>query len=125
MMWNRAVGGLMVLMVLSACSRGPKAPDVRHVGVEFELVLFYRDLFAIAPDGLDAALPVLEERYSNYLEAYSVGVIGGSAPNEPDFVDDLRFFLSYEPNHEVPASVELVFGREEWLRQDLDRKSVV
>src|SRR5690554_7993958 len=106
MMWNRAVGGLMVLMVLSACSRGPKAPDVRHVEVEFELVPFYRDLFAIAPDGPDAALPQLKERYGNYLEPYSVGVIGGSAPNQPASVDYLRFFLSYVPNPELLASVE-------------------
>lgn len=121
MMWNRTIGVLMLFMVLSACSRGPKAPDVSHVEVDFELVPFYRELFALSPDSLEAALPELKERYGSYLEAYSVGVIGGSAPGEPEFADDLRFFLSYEPNQEVLDSVELVFGREEWLRQDLEQ----
>lgn len=112
---------LMVLCLLSACSSGPKAPDVGHVEVEFELVPFYRELFAIDPADLEAALPELKERYGIYLEAYSLGVIGGSAPEEPGFADDLRFFLAYEPNQEVLDSVELVFGREEWLRQDLEQ----
>src|SRR5690606_1835746 len=98
-----------------------KAPDVRHVEVDFELIPFYEDLFSIHPDSFAGEAEGLKARYGQYLEAYSVGVIAAGSTEDVGFVENIQFFLSYEPNQEVLDSCRLVFGDTSPLEKALEK----
>ncbi|MCA1745186.1 MAG: hypothetical protein LC643_05690 [Bacteroidales bacterium] len=115
------LGVLMALLGLTmACSRGPKVPDVSHVEVDFKLVPFYEDLFAIHPDSFAGEAESLKARYGQYLEAYSLGVIAAGSTEDADFVENMQFFLAYEPNQEVLDTCRLVFGDTAPLEKELE-----
>lgn len=109
-----------LFLMTTSCSRGPKAPDVRHVEVDFELIPFYEDLFAIHPDSFANEAEDFKVRYGQYLEAYSMGVIAAGSTEDPDFVRNMQFFLAYEPNQEVLDSCRLVFGDTDHLEKELE-----
>jgi hypothetical protein len=113
------IGGLLLMTM--ACSRGSKAPDVSHVDVDFDLIPFYEDLFAIEPDSFPKEADGLKAKYGEYLEAYSMGVIAAGSTQDETFAENMQFFLSYEPNQEVLDTCRLVFGDTEPLEQDLER----
>jgi hypothetical protein len=109
-----------LILIGLACSRGPKAPDVSHIEVDFELIPFYEDLFAIHPDSFAREAESFKVRYGQYLEAYSMGVIAAGSTEDPDFVKNMQFFLAYEPNQEVLDSCRLVFGDTAPLQEELE-----
>ncbi len=109
-----------LLLMTMACSRGPKVPDVRHIEVDFELIPFYEDLFAIHPDSFAVEAESLKARYGQYLEAYSLGVIAAGSTEDPDFNKNMAFFLAYEPNQEVLDTCRLVFGDTAPLKKELE-----
>ncbi|GAO28252.1 gliding motility protein GldB [Geofilum rubicundum] len=109
-----------LLLMTMACSSGSKAPDVSHVDVDFELIPFYEDLFAIHPDSFAGEAEALKAKYGQYLEAYSLGVIAAGSTEDEDFVENMQFFLSYEPNQEVLDTCRLVFGDTAPLEEELE-----
>lgn len=110
---------LVLAFALVSCYRF-KSPDVKGIEVDFELIPFYEELFAIAPDNFQYEAERMKEKYGSYLEAYSMGIIRIGSTEDEDFVGNMSFFLGYEPNKEVLDTVNVVFNDREALRKKLE-----
>ena len=111
---------LVLITTLVSCNR-TKSPDVKGVDVDFELIPFYEELFAIAPDNFQYEAERMKEKYGSYLEAYSMGIIRIGSTEDEDFVGNMSFFLAYEPNKEVLDTVNIVFKDRDALRSKLEK----
>lgn len=107
-----------VVLSVTGCSRD-RGPDVSGVEVDFRLIPFYEDLFAISPDSVGEHLERLKNIYGRYLATYSEGVIGIGDPDDPQYVERLSRFLAYEPNAEVFDSCRRVFSGKQALKAEL------
>lgn len=112
---------LFILFGMMGCSKkGPRPPKVDHISVQINITPFYEDLFSFPTDSLEEYLSALEKKYGDYFIKYCTGVIGTGHPTEKGFIENMRTFLSYEPNQEVLDSVRIVFGESEWLKDELE-----
>jgi hypothetical protein len=101
-MWERKlVIAFTVVMLLGAVSCHQKSPDVSSVKVDFKLVPFFKELHAIKPDSLCAALPALKKKYGHFLEGYSVRVIKVGSTSDSSYCEYLKSFLEYDANKDV------------------------
>lgn len=105
------------LLVMASC--GPKPPKVDHIEVDFRLIPFYEDLFSVHPDSLVKETPRLVNDYGQFLEAYSMRVIGAGSPSHDGFGDKMKLFLEYQPNREVLDTCRKIFGNTELLKQEI------
>jgi len=111
---------LIFSLCITSCSKAKSRPDVSGIDVDFELIPFYEDLFAIHPDSFALEAESFKEKYGQYLDAYSEGVIAAGPTHGSDFIDNMRFFLAYEPNQEVLDTCKFVFGDYKELRSDIE-----
>lgn len=72
-----------------------------HVQADFELVPFFMELHAIAPDSIAAKVPYLRQKYGYYLEGYSTRVIKVGPTDAPEYPEYLRSFVEYDANRDV------------------------
>ncbi|ASB48089.1 gliding motility lipoprotein GldB [Alkalitalea saponilacus] len=108
------------VLLFNSCSC-ERPPRVDHIEVDINLIPFYEDLFSINPDSFHLELDRLKKTYGKYLEAYSLGVIGAGHPDDSDYVENMRFFLDYEPNQEVLDTVRHVFHDKDALKRELTK----
>ena len=111
---------LVLFMASTACNNRAKSPDLRDIEVDFELIPFYEELFAIAPDSFVYEAERVKEKYGSYLDAYSMGVIGAGPVEDEAFAENMKFFLAYEPNQEVIDTVINLFEDKESLKSELE-----
>lgn len=112
---------LFSILAITGCSIFDSSPDVSHIKVDFKLIPFYEDLFAIHPDSVEENLEPLKAKYKDYLTAYSEGVIGVGNPDDPEYAENLSRFLAYPPNQEVVDTCRDVFSDKAGLKKDLDQ----
>ncbi len=112
---------LIPLLVTNGCKWFNKSPDVSDVEVNFELIPFYEDLFAISPDSVEKHIPSLQEKHGQYLRAFSQGIIKIGSPEDEEYAKNLAQFLSYEPNQEVFDTCRKVFSDKAALKKDLSQ----
>ncbi len=110
---------LVVALVLGGGCRGVSAPDVSQVEVSFKLIPFYEELFEIPPDSVEVYLGELKQKYGQYLEAYSVGILGIGSPDDPEYPQQLGRFLAYQPNKEVLDTCRRVFADTDAMEAEL------
>lgn len=110
---------LFSILTITGCSIFDSSPDVSHINVDFKLIPFYEDLFAIHPDSVEENLEPLQAKYKDYLTAYSEGVIGVGNPDDPEYAENLSRFLAYPPNQEVVDTCRDVFSDKDGLKKDL------
>nr|WP_232526633.1 gliding motility protein GldB [Marinilabilia rubra] len=109
------------MFTFAGCSIFDSSPDVSHIDVDFEVIPFYEDLFAIDPDSVEENLDPFKAKYKDYLTAYSEGVIGVGHPDDDEYAENLSQFLAYPPNQEVVDTCREVFADKAALKNDLGR----
>ncbi len=112
---------LLSIIISAGCQHSSHTPDVSQVDVNFQLIPFYEDLFAINPDSVEGNLDELKQKYGSYLSAYSQGVIGVGAPNSDEFQVNMKRFLAYQPNQEVFDTCRTVFADKKSLKKELEQ----
>ncbi|MGM0377710.1 MAG: gliding motility protein GldB [Bacteroidota bacterium] len=112
---------LLIILLSGGCNWFKSSPDVSDIEVDFELVPFYEDLFAIHPDSVEQNVDNLKSEYGNYLKAYSEGIIKIGSPEDGEYTDNLSKFLAYEPNKEVYDTCRKVFSDKEQLKNEISR----
>ncbi len=112
---------LLLIFITGGCKWFDRSPDTSNIKVDFELIAFYEDLFAIPPDSVEAAIDTLRDKYGEYLNAYSIGIIGIGHPDDEEYARNLSSFLAYEPNQEVFDTCKKVFSDKDALKKDLSK----
>nr|WP_321405374.1 gliding motility protein GldB [uncultured Carboxylicivirga sp.] len=91
----------VLILVLSSCGGGIKAPDVSDIHVEMESHLFFKDLFENGSEDIEKKAENLKEKYGTYFYAYCQKVIRIGNPDQPEFPENLKAFLDYDANRDV------------------------
>lgn len=111
----------VITTLLAACSKGVDAPDVSHISVDVEVKPFYQDLFALNVDELSSQFPQLEDKYGNFIDAYSQKIIRIGNPKDPKYLEYLKSFLEYDANADVLEKCNAVFKDTEQLEDELSQ----
>ena len=109
----------ITILLSTGCNWFKSSPDVSDIEVDFELIPFYEELFAIHPDSTSRATDKLRSKYGDYLETYSEGIIKIGNPRDEDYAQNLSKFLAYEPNQEVFDTCRAVFSNTEELKNNI------
>lgn len=74
------------------------------------LIRFDKELFAINPDSIPAQIGQIAERYGEFFELYSVGIIGIAPPSDSLFAEQLYTFFTNKVVQEAYKRVSLAFA---------------
>ena len=89
---------------LLSCKKNPYRINVSSVSATIEIRRLEKDLFSIDPDGIEAAIPELMEKYDGFLQLFSYIINSGNV-NDTTFGDFLVKFCTNKLNNEVYESV--------------------
>jgi hypothetical protein len=114
---------ISVLAILFIVSCKERPPKVSHIEVDFKLVPFYENLFSIEPDTetINRQKQRLINEYGDYLQAYSMKIVGSGSVDDEYFADNMAQFLSYEANQEVVDTCKKVFNNLNELENEIKR----
>jgi hypothetical protein len=120
-MKNTGLIFLLFTFISGGCSFFSTTPDISDINVDFKLISFYEDLLAISPDSVEQHIGELENKYGDYLDAYSAGIIRIGHPGDKEYAQNLSRFLAYKPNREVFDTCRKVFSDKKALKKKLEK----
>jgi len=82
---------------------------LRKINLNVEVQRFDHDLFALDLDSLREQVPALQQKYGEFFTLYCAGIIDIGDPQDKDFLEQLREFLTDEVVEESYAAVQEVF----------------
>lgn len=83
-----------MLSMFQSCERSPHLIDLTGKEITVELKRLDEDLFELKPDEVEAAIPKLQDRYGDFLEDYSAGVLRIGRTDDPTFAYNLSQFIT-------------------------------
>jgi hypothetical protein len=131
MKWNRLFLLLVVLTILASCGKRKSAKVAESEGVSEQVVAadditfrvrverFDRDLAALNPHNFGPDLDTLIRRYNPYFELYTQYVVQMGKVGTPEFVKNLKLFLTDSVMNEVYDTVQVRFPNLNNLETDL------
>jgi hypothetical protein len=99
---------IILLYLLNSCKSGHYKVDTSTIRVDIEIKRLEMDLFESDPAELPARLPLLRERYGEFLQLFSY-VINTGDVNETGFSDFLVRFCTDRQNNEVYTETMRVY----------------
>ena len=112
---------LLVLLLawLSSCKRNHYKIDTSQISVNIEIKRLEKDLFTLDPEKISASLPVLEEKYGDFLQLFSYVIHAGNI-GDSSFNDILVMFCTDKINNETYSSVIKHYPDIESIKEDLE-----
>jgi hypothetical protein len=100
---------LIAIVIFSACSGGPKDPDVSGVHVQLTTVRFEKELFAIDSTSIDQGMQRLSAKYPGFTRDFLVNILGIPQESLPEdrtravgkFISDYAF-VKKETEQAIP-----------------------
>jgi hypothetical protein len=111
-LWKPNVKAVIhLLIVISAFSCRNDAKDGRPdaVQIDFSIERFDKELFSLNADSLAGEIPVLYEKYDDFLDIFSYHIIRIGSPASIDYAANLKMFLTDPLNLTVYDSTCNVF----------------
>lgn len=109
--------------MLSSCGGGVKKDfnvDVSNIESEAEVVRFDLDFDTINPRNVYTSIPAMKQKYGDFLELYTEGIIGLPSMEAADFQIRLDDFMNYCNTHYNFKEVARVFPADEPLEPLFD-----
>ncbi|MGM0531140.1 MAG: hypothetical protein ACQER7_07295 [Bacteroidota bacterium] len=113
----------VVFLVVIIYGCGPKnryEQDVSDVSVDLEIKRLEKDLFALKPDSIHAAIPHLNEKYGKFFELYNKNVVNIGTSNSRTYPDNLREFLNDHEMNRLHSRIMEVYPDLEGIRGKLE-----
>jgi hypothetical protein len=108
----------LVVISLSTCDRGPKIP-LDKIDVSVSVERFDQDLYRINIDRIDEEIHLLKEKYGDFLDLFSEGIIGIGSPDAVDYSDYLISFVTDNMVNDTYKEVQKNFSDVQWLNTEL------
>ncbi|MBI9067017.1 MAG: hypothetical protein JEZ09_06975 [Salinivirgaceae bacterium] len=99
----------MMLVLFGACKNKHQEIDISNIQIDQKFYRFDQDLFTIPQDSIWDYVPVLEEKYGNYFDAYNNLVIRIGGTNQINYDEKLLHFLSDPYIEDSYKSAQQVF----------------
>jgi len=93
-------GLLLVVFGANSCKKNHYKVNVSSIKTDIEIKRLEQDLFSVNPDEIPAKIPSLKEKFSDFLQLFSL-VINTGDINDPSFGDMLVRFCTDKQNNDV------------------------
>ena len=112
---------LAALLVITACTSRPKAPDVSHIPMAVSMSRFDSALFTIDTNHLQAGLERLHSAYPVFLPLYITDImnLGAYTDSSAEVQQQLHLFLTTPDFRLLEKSVAAKYGNGEVLKASL------
>ncbi len=110
---------MALLPVLVSCRRDHYRVNTSKISLSIEIKRLEKDLFSSDPAEIPSMLPVLTDKYGDFLQLFS-NVINAGNINDPAFSDMLVRFCTDKMNNEVYASVISAYPDIQNLKKELE-----
>lgn len=88
---------IIIILVPLGCKREPKIP-LDKIDIQVKVHRFDQDLFSINTDKIDMEIPKLAQKYGNFFNLFTEGIIRIGKFDEPDFAS---YFMSFTTDNMV------------------------
>jgi len=95
------LAALSLLLILASCTRKTRVPDVSDIQVDLHIERFDLELFALAPDQVEASIPAFQETYTDFFEIFNEHIIQIGQPSQRLYASFLGMFIQDPTNREV------------------------
>ncbi len=115
--------GIILLISLSglfSCKRDRYRINISSVKADIEVKRLENDLFRLDPAAIKDSLPVLREKYGDFLQYFSYVIEAGDI-NDTIFGENLTGFCTDKLNNEVYSAVSLAYPDISFLEKDLGK----
>ncbi|HKL08930.1 MAG TPA: hypothetical protein VJ896_09155 [Bacteroidales bacterium] len=121
MMMKRGILAVLILLFLfSGCAEKNKFDvDIDDIDVAIEVKRLDKELFELAPDGLEKQVPDLLKKYGEFLELYSRNVISIGSPYSKAYPDYLAGFITDYTMFQVHEKVMEKFPDVDFIEDEL------
>jgi hypothetical protein len=109
---------ILIPPAVTSCKRNHYRISTSSINVSIRITRLEKDLFSLNPNDINASLPVLKNKYRDFLQLFSY-VINTGDINDPSFGDLLVRFCSDKLNNEVYESVMKEYPEVSWIEGDL------
>ncbi|HEX2970268.1 MAG TPA: hypothetical protein VHO46_14310 [Bacteroidales bacterium] len=110
---------LISLLLFSSCKRNHYKVNTSSTHVSINIKRLEKDLFSIDPEKIMDSVPVLKDRYDDFLQLFSYVIRTGSI-NDSSFSDMLVRFCTDKLNNEVYAYTMKIFPGLDQIEKDLE-----
>ena len=110
---------LLTLGSLLLFSCGNKKPDISNINVDVNIIRFDSLLFANNVDSINNWLPEYLDKYPEFIDIYSKGIIPIGSTGSRDFNNKLKEFISYTQGFEIDKAVSKRFSDFNNIKDDI------
>ena len=101
---------LAVAIVLQSCGgRANFEVELGDIDADVKVVRFDRDFDTISPQGIYSALPVLTQKYGDFVNLYLEGILELPAPETADYMIKYGDFVNYCKVYKIYHDVDTAF----------------
>ncbi len=110
---------ILILLTGGACSRNPFRVDVSDMKTHIVITRFESDLFASDPSDIEDSVAVWDKKYNLFFRHFCY-ITRLGAPDDPDFAERMRLFVTDRQNYMLYKRTCQVFPDLNSLTADLN-----